>query len=128
MCWNGNFMELLHIIFFFLIRLCPFAKFDENSGACSRTLEMLTNLISSLITNSWERFIIPAKQSSAQSTPKVIVGSRNKLTNQKHPLRYLTCGIISLVKIKPNGCMRMQVGGVCMLMRGKWIAILVRRD
>jgi len=51
MRWNENFMELLNINFFFLIRLCPRAKFDENSGACSRTLEVLTNLISSLITN-----------------------------------------------------------------------------
>ena len=62
MRWNGNFMELLDINFFFLVHLCPCAKFDENSGACSRTLEMLTNLISSLITNSWERFVMPAKQ------------------------------------------------------------------
>ena len=62
MCWNWNFMELLNINFFFLVRLYPCAKFDENSGACSRTLEMLTNLISSLITNSWERFVMPAKQ------------------------------------------------------------------
>ena len=62
MRWNGNFMELLNINFFFLVHLCPCAKFDENSGACSRTLEMLTNLISSLITNSWERFVMPAKQ------------------------------------------------------------------
>ena len=61
MRWNGNFMELLNINFLFLLRLCPCAKFDENSGACSRTLEMLTNLISSLITNSWERFVMPAK-------------------------------------------------------------------
>ena len=37
-------------------------KFYENSGPCSRTLEMLTNLIYSLITNSWERFVMPAKQ------------------------------------------------------------------
>ena len=62
MCWNRNFMELLNINFFFLVHLCPCAKFDENSGACSQTLEMLTNLISSLITNSWERFVMPAKQ------------------------------------------------------------------
>jgi len=61
MRWNGNFIELLNINFFFLVRLCPCAKFDENSGACSRTLEMLTNLISSLITNSWECFFMPAK-------------------------------------------------------------------
>jgi len=62
MRWNGNFMELLNINFFFLVRLCPCAKFDENSGACSQTLEMLTNLISSLITNSWEHFVMLAKQ------------------------------------------------------------------
>jgi len=38
-------------------------KFDENSGPCSQTLEMLTNLIFfSLITNSWECFVMPAKQ------------------------------------------------------------------
>ena len=69
MRWNGNFMELLNINFFFLVRLFPCAKFDENSRACSQTLEMLTNLISSLITNSWERFVMPAKQSSAHTTP-----------------------------------------------------------
>ena len=46
---------------FFLVRLCPCAKFDENSWACSRTLEVLSNLISSLITNSWECFVMPAK-------------------------------------------------------------------
>ena len=62
MRWNGNFMELLNINFLFLVHLCPCAKFDENSGACSRTLEVLMNLISSLITNSWECFVIPAKQ------------------------------------------------------------------
>ena len=62
MHWNGNFMELLNINFFFLVCLCPCTKFDENSGPCSRTLEMLTNLIYSLITNSWERFVMPAKQ------------------------------------------------------------------
>ena len=62
MRWNRNFMELLNINFFFLVHLCPCAKSDENSGACFRTLEMLTNLISSLITNSWERFVMPAKQ------------------------------------------------------------------
>ena len=50
-------------------------KIVENSGACSRTLEMLTNLISSLITNSWECSIMPAKQSSAHTTPGVTVGS-----------------------------------------------------
>jgi len=61
MRWNGNFMELLNINFFFLVCLYPCAKFDENSGACNRTLEMLTNLISSLITNSWECFFMPAK-------------------------------------------------------------------
>ena len=44
-------------------------KIDENSGACSQTLEVLTNLISSLITNSWERFVMTAKQSSAHTTP-----------------------------------------------------------
>ena len=60
--WNGNFMELLNINFFFLVHLCPCGKSDENSGACFRTLEMLTNLISSLITNSWEHFVMPAKQ------------------------------------------------------------------
>ena len=70
MRWNGNFMELLNINFFFLVHLCPCAKLDENSGACSRTLEMLTNLISSLITNSWERSVMPAKQSSAHTTPR----------------------------------------------------------
>ena len=61
MRWNGNFMELLNINFFFLVCLCPCAKFDENSRPCSRTLEMLMNLISSLITNSWKRFFMPAK-------------------------------------------------------------------
>ena len=53
-------MELLNINFFFLVRLCPCAKFDENSGASSRTLEILTNLISSLITNSREHFVMPS--------------------------------------------------------------------
>jgi hypothetical protein len=62
MGWNENFMELLNINFLFLVRLYPCAKFDENSWACSRTLEVLTDLISSLITNSWERFVMPAKQ------------------------------------------------------------------
>ena len=62
MRWNGNLMELLNINFFFPVHLCPCAKLDENSGACSRTLEMLTNLISSLIMNSWECFFMPAKQ------------------------------------------------------------------
>ena len=62
MHWSGYFMELQNINFFFLVRLCPCAKFDENSGACSRTLEILTNLISSLITNSREHFVMPAKK------------------------------------------------------------------
>ena len=84
MRWNGNFMELLNIIFFFLVHLCPYAKFDENSGACSQTLEMLTNLISSLITNSWECFVMPAKQSSAHTTPGVTVGSRYKCQQTKN--------------------------------------------
>ena len=48
--------------FFLLVQLWTCAKFDENSGSCSRTLEMLTNLIFSLIMNSWERFVMPAKQ------------------------------------------------------------------
>jgi len=37
MRWNENFMELLNINFFFLVHLCTCAKFDENSGAFSRT-------------------------------------------------------------------------------------------
>ena len=85
MCWNENFMELLNIYFFFLVRLCPCAKFDKNSWACSRTLEVLTNLISSLIMNSLERFVMPAKQSSAHTTPGVMVGSRDKCQQNKHP-------------------------------------------
>ena len=85
MRWNGNFMEILNINFFFLVHLCPCAKFDENSGVCSRTLEMLTNLISSLITNSWERFVMPAKQSSAHTTPGVMVGSRDNCQQTNHP-------------------------------------------
>ena len=32
MRWNGNFMELLKINLLFLVRLCPCAIFDENSG------------------------------------------------------------------------------------------------
>ena len=70
MRWNGNFMELPNINFLFLVHICPCAKFDENSGACSRTLEVLRSLISSLITNSWDRFVMPAKQFKCTIYPK----------------------------------------------------------
>ena len=42
----------------------------KTAGLALKLLEMLTNLISSLITNSWERFVMPAKQVKCTYYPR----------------------------------------------------------
>ena len=57
----------------------------KTAGFALKLLEMLTKLISSLIMNSSECFVMPAKQSSAHTTPGVTVGSRDKCQQTNHP-------------------------------------------
>ena len=84
---------------FFLVHLYPCAKFDENSVACARTLEILTNLISSLITNSREHFVMPAKKIQVHNLPPRWWSGVETNANKPTIPKISICGIASLAKL-----------------------------
>jgi hypothetical protein len=91
MCWKEDLKELLNINFSSIVHLRTRAQI----------LMETTTFLSSLVDdkwswlqsakNSWEHFVMAAKQIKCTSTPGVMVGSRNNCQQTKYIPRILTC-------------------------------------